>query len=86
MTAGFQRALKETFTKLNINWLLYGEGEMLLDKEPAARERELNEAGAEYRTIQGDDPLSELRRVLDDYGRRIRSLEDEMAEMRKRKK
>lgn len=67
---------------LNPRWLLDGEGEMLTDEIP--KEGMVKEAGGEYNKKPGD-PLSALRALLDDHDRRIRELEEVVADLKKGK-
>lgn len=75
--------LKKSYASVNIDWLLTGEGEMLLDEKPMAGE--VKEAGGEYRISKKGDPLGALRTVLEDLDQRVRTLEAEMASLKKGK-
>lgn len=82
VTASVAYRLASVYPMLNPKWLLDGEGEMLTDEIPKADT--LREAGVEYNKKPGD-PLSALRALLEDHDRRIRALEEEVADLKKGK-
>jgi transcriptional regulator with XRE-family HTH domain len=77
--------LSQSFPLLNMNWLLHGDGPMFLSDEQKKYEEEpvpdqrVSEAIAEY--VSGD-PLGSLRRMLEEYERRLRVLEAEVARLK----
>lgn len=75
--------IAQRYRSINPEWLLYGEGEMLLDEKPMAGE--VKEAGGEYRISKKGDPLGALRTVLEDLDQRVRTLEAEVASLKKGK-
>lgn len=80
VTASVAVRMKKLYPKLNLSWLLDGEGEML-----AEQTTELiitNESSAAYGN-QEEKPLSGLELLLEDYGRRIDALEKEVTLLRK---
>lgn len=75
VTADAANRIAAAYPVLNVNWLLFGKGEMKLsDNDPASAARNATET--EHN--ESEEPLDGLKRMLQDYGRRIMHLEEEM--------
>lgn len=73
ITKNVIRKLRESFPLLNINWLLYDDGEMFLTAEDKNL-RMVDEPEVEY-LLKKDDPFWDVRSLLEQYERRIAVLE-----------
>lgn len=80
VTASVAVRMKKLYPKLNLSWLLDGEGEML--DEQITELITTNELSIAYGN-QEEKPLSGLELLLEDYGRRIDALEHEVTLLRK---
>jgi transcriptional regulator with XRE-family HTH domain len=78
--------ISKSFPEVNQNWLTSGQGEMFLGGLEKKYE-ELPDGGGVVSEADGEygrgDPLSALRAVLDEYGRRLAALEAEVEALRK---
>ncbi len=80
ITAKVIFGLSKSYAELNINWLISGNGEMLVEQMP--KFIQANEDTAAYETPK-KKPLNGLELLLEDYGRRIDALENDVTLLRK---
>jgi transcriptional regulator with XRE-family HTH domain len=86
MTRMVEFSIAEKLPSVNMRWVISGQGDMFLGGLEKKYEElpdgggEVSEADGEYGSV---DPLSALRAVLDEYGRRLAALEAEVAALRK---
>ncbi len=72
----FYSKLKESYENINLNWLITGEGEMLLDNEPLLAA----DSAAEYKVLEPkktdlQEALAEIKKELQSVNQRIDKLE-----------
>ncbi len=72
----FYSKLKESYENINLNWLITGEGEMLLDNEPLLAA----DSAAEYKVLEPkktdlQKALAEIKKELQSVNQRIDKLE-----------
>lgn len=65
-------ALKKFLPNLNLNWLLWGDGEMFLGESPPINEVK------EPEPVYNLDPLSALRSLLDSYEKRMNEMDERL--------
>lgn len=74
-------AITKTFQNVNVRWLLTGDGEMFLQKVLATDSNGVSEPEVKYEARPAD-PLGALRELLDEHGRRLAKLEEEVRWLR----
>ncbi|KOF02915.1 hypothetical protein OB69_08710 [Roseivirga seohaensis subsp. aquiponti] len=72
----FYSKLKESYENINLNWLVTGEGEMLLDNEPLLAA----DSAVEYKVLEPkktdlQEALAEIKKELQSVNQRIDKLE-----------
>lgn len=72
LTSDMAYRIAAAYPKLNKDWLLFGDGEMLLPK-PADKTEGVSEPEITYGSI---DPFEALKKILQDHEERIRALEE----------
>ena len=80
ITKNVIRELRENFPLLNINWLLYEDGEMFLAEKKDKNLLIVEEPEVVYMQ-RSDDPFGDVRSLLEQYERRIAALEERVARL-----
>lgn len=69
------------FAMVNISWLMEGDGDMFSSKKNETKSNGVSEPEVKYEARPAD-PLSALRKLLDDHERRLAELEREVRWLR----
>lgn len=83
ITRNTERIIAEILPDVNLSWVFTGEGNMLLSE---ASKKNWVDKEEEAEVVYEADPLAALRWVLGEHERRLKELEEEVAELRKTKK
>lgn len=74
LTTDMAYRIGKSYPQLNKEWLLHGEGEMLIDEKGAALDA-VSEPTVEYGK-EVEDPFEAVKKILKDHERRLKALEE----------
>ena len=70
--------IKEHYQKMNLQWLLYGDGDMFMNEEQEVRETEPEYVQEPAGLFRGaEQVINDLRKKISDIERRLEALEQE---------